>query len=159
MKKEFKPLSWLVTNFCCNKQTIEYYDVLKYREDYIKTIKKKCATKEEFSEVLRREMMWSYWSKCEYELIIEIDENGRIWLSPWVGCREPDKVKVDVTDRKDYDWNDFAKEYIDKRYGNKQKIDVWDQLEYVWDSFVDYTWNYRHKWQRKNLGGARRDEL
>ena len=157
MKKEFKPLSWLVTNFDCNAQSIKYYDVLQYREDYIKQMKKKCTTKEEFAQKLKSEFLYHYWSRAEYELIIEQDEGGRIWLNPWVGCREPEKVRIDVTDREDYDWKGFAERYIDKRYGNDEKIDIWDQLEFVWDLFVDYCWNYRHKYQRKNLGGARRD--
>lgn len=159
MKQEFKPLSWLVTEFDVNKQTIEYYDILKYREDEIKKMKKKSTTKEEFAELLKREMMWRFWSKCEHELIIERAEDGNIWLIPWAGCRDEQKTKICVTDRDDYDWKGFADKYIDTRYGNKEKVDTYDQLSYVWDEFVNYVWNYRHKYQRKNLGGARRDEV
>lgn len=155
MKQEFKPMSWLITEFDCNTQKIGYCDILKYREDDIKKMKKKCDTKEEFAKALKSEMKYRFWSKAEWELVIEITEDGRIWLNPWCGCREPEKVRIDVTDRDDYDWKGFADKYIDKSYGNDEKIDVWDQLEFVWDSFVDYTWNYRHKYQRKNLGGAR----
>lgn len=150
MKKEFKPLSWLVTNFDCNTQVIEYCDILKYRERLIKELKKKCATKEEFSEVLRREMMYHFWSKCQYELVIEITEDGHIWLNPWCGCREPEKARIDVTDRIDFDWKGFAEHHIGKQiFKNEAKIDVYDQLMWQWDSFVDYCWNYRHKWQRR----------
>jgi hypothetical protein len=151
MKQEFKPLSWLVKNFDVNRQVIEDYDVLKYREDLIKKLKKKSATKEEFSEKLRSECFRVYWSRCEYELIIEKTEDGRIWLIPWAGCREPQQVKIDVTNREDYDWKGFADKYIDTRYGNKEKIDVYDQLCFVWDEFVDYVWNYHHKWQRRKV--------
>jgi hypothetical protein len=157
MKKEFKPLSWVCQIFDFNAQEIRYYDILKYREDDVKKMKKKSATKEEFEELLKREMMRRYWSKCEWELIIQSTADGHIWLKPWVGCREPAKVCIDVTDREDFDWKGFAERFIDKRYGNEEKIDVYDQLSYVWDEFVDYVWNYRHKYQRKNLGGARRD--
>ena len=149
MKKEFKPLSWLVTNFDCNKQVIEYYDVLRYREDYIKNMKKKCATKDEFAKVLKCEFMYHYWSRAEYELIIERDEDGHIWLLPWCGCYYPQKVKIDVTNRTDFDWQGFANEHIDTRYGNDAKIDIYDQLMYKFNEFVDYAWNYRHKYQRK----------
>lgn len=159
MKQEFKPLSWKVKNFDCNAQKIKYFDVLKYREDDIKKLKKECSTKEEFSKKMNSEFMYHYWSRAQYELIIERAEDGRVWLLPWCGCREPDNVKIDVTDCKDYDWKGFAAKYIDERYGNKSKIDVWCQLEFIWDSFVDYCWNYRHKYQRKNLGGARANEI
>lgn len=149
MKKEIKPFSWLVTEFDVNRQEIRYYDILKYREDEIKKMKKKHKTKEEFAEALRSEMMYRFWSKCEHELVIERTEDGHIWLNPWAGCREPEKVRIDVTDREDYDWKGFADKYIDTRYGNEEKIDVYDQLCFIWESFVDYVWNYHHKWQRR----------
>ena len=149
-KKEFNKLSWLVTYHDCNADKIKYYDVLKHREDFIKKLKKKCATKEEFAEKMRRECMWSYWSKAEWEMIIEIDDSGRVWLSPWVGCREPDKVRVDVTDRTDFDWHRFAEDHILNKgwRDGTAKIDVWDQLEYRFDEFIDYIWYTRLKYER-----------
>ena len=151
MKKEFKPLSWKVKNFDCNKQVIEDYDILKYREDFIKKLKKKCATKEEFSEQLRRECQYRFWGKCEWELVIEVDDNNRIWLNPWAGCREPEKVRIDVTDREDFDWKDFAKTHIDKQiFKNKAIIDVYSQLKYRWTEFVDYCWYTRLKYERRH---------
>ena len=148
MKREFKPLSWVVKNFDCNVQVIKDYDVLKYREDYIKKLKKKCATKSEFVEILKREFQSHYWARAEYELIIKRTEDGHTWLYPWCGCRNPEDVKIDVTDDTSFDWKGFADKYIDTRYGNEAKIDVWSQLQYVWDEFVDYVWEYHHKWQR-----------
>ena len=41
MKKEVKPFSWIVKIFDCNAQKIKDYDILKYREDDIKKLKKK----------------------------------------------------------------------------------------------------------------------
>lgn len=153
MKQEFKPMSWIVKNFNCNKQVIEDYDVLKYREDQIKKLKKQCATKEEFADKLRREFQWQYWSRAEYELIISIDENEHVWLSPWVGCSHPDKVKINVTDDESFDWKGFAIEHISKQiYNNEAKIDIFDQLTYTvqFDRLVDYLWYTRLKYERKN---------
>ena len=150
MKKEFKPLSWLVTNFDCNAQVIKYYDVLRYREDYIKKIKKQCGTKEEFDQKLKSEMMYRYWSRAEYELIIKQTEDGRILLSPWCGCRDEEKATIDVTYDASFDWKGFAAEHIGKQiYDNEAKIDIYNQLMWQWDDFVDYVWNYHHKWQRR----------
>lgn len=147
--RKLKPLSWLVTYYDCNADKIKYYDVLKYREDFVKKLKKRCSTKEEFAEKMRREMMYYFWSKAECEVIIEINEDNRIWISPWCGCREPEKVRVDVTDRTDFDWKGFAKEHIGKQiFKNKAKIDVFDQLQWMWNQFIDYVWNYHHKYQR-----------
>ena len=151
MKKEFKSLSWKVKNFDVNGQVIEDYDVLKYREDFIKKLKKKCATKDEFAEHLRRECMHRFWSKCEWELIIEIDDDNRIWLNPWVGCRHPENVRIDVTDREDFDWKGFADKHIGEQiYRNEAKIDAYDQLMWRWEEFVDCCWYTRLKYERSN---------
>ena len=149
MKKEVKPFSWIVKIFDCNAQKIKDYDILKYREDDIKKLKKKYTTKEEFAEALRRECMYRFWSKAEWELIIECIEDSRVILRPWCGCYNPDEVKIDVTDDISFDWQGFAAKHIKKQiFKNKAKIDVWDQIEYRWDEFVEYVWEYHHKWQR-----------
>lgn len=43
--------------------------------------------KEDFSEKLKREVMYYMWSKCEYEII----------LSPWTG--RADDIKIDIYDQ------------------------------------------------------------
>ena len=43
--------------------------------------------KEDFSEKLKREIMYYFWSKCEYEII----------LSPWTG--RADDIKIDIYDQ------------------------------------------------------------
>lgn len=150
-KRECKPLTWNVKNYLVGTDKIWNYDVLKYREDQIKKLKKKCVTKEEFAEAMRREMMWQYWSRAEYKVIIEIDDNNRIWLGPWVGCKDPESVKIDVTDDEDFDWKSFANEHIGKQiYKNKAKIDIYDQLQWKWDEFIDYVWYTRLKYERYN---------
>ena len=143
-------MHWYCKEYDCNANVIKDIDVLRYREEDIKKMKKKAATKEEFEELLEREFRWRYWSKCEHELIIEFEEDGSVWLKPWVGCHNPEEVKVNVSDDTSFDWKIFAKRHISKQiYDNKAKIDVWDQLEWVWEIFVDYCWNFHHKWQRR----------
>lgn len=144
-------LSWLTVYYDCNANKITYYDVLKYREDFVKKLKKKCTTKEEFAEKMRREMMYYFWSKAEVEMIIEIDDNGRIWLNPWCGCKEPEKVRVDVTDRTDFDWKGFAEKHIGEQiYKDEAKVDIFDQLTYgdQFEKLVDLCWYARLKYER-----------
>ena len=52
-----------VKYYNCNANKIEDYDILKWRESEIKKLKKKCATKKEFSESLRTEFLLTLWSK------------------------------------------------------------------------------------------------
>lgn len=137
-----KTLSWKVKYFDMNSQTIKDYDVLKHRYVNIKHRKKECKTKEKFSESMRRAMVYHYWGKSEWELIIEVDNENHVWLKPWVGCREPEKVKIDVTNEKNFDWKKFAAI-------SYSKIDVFDQLCFMWEEFIDYCWNFHFKYERR----------
>jgi hypothetical protein len=141
----------MVKRYDCNVDVIRDYNVLNNNmEDFIRKQKKKCADKEEFAEVLRRELMYRFWSKSEHELIVEVDID-RVILSPWCGCREPAKVAVDVTDDPRFDWRLFAEYHIGRqRFSSKAKIDVWDQISYRWDRFVDYCWYTHLPYERKN---------
>ena len=124
-------LEWFVKNYNFNANTIEDYDVLKYREMAIKTLKKHCETKAEFTEELRKEFMWKYWSRSEYELIIKKSHDGKITLSPWCGSKDPDNATIDVTDDESFDWKGFAEEHINKQaFKTEAKIDIYDQLTY-----------------------------
>ena len=139
-------MHWFVMYYNSNAKQFQPYNVLKYREEFIKKLKKKVASKEEFADKMKTEMMYYFWSKCEWEVILSnIDD--RIIMSPWVG---PEDVTLDVTDNEDFDWVGFfdkeSERYINK---NNIKIDVYTQLEYKWSHFIDYCWNFHHKWQRK----------
>lgn len=143
----------LVKHYNCNANKIEDYDVLNRRESEIKKLKKKCETKEEFFEALRSEFMWRFWSKAEWELIVSKGEDGRVVLSPWCGCSNPDSCLIDVTDDKSFDWSGFADEHIKRQiFKNKAKIDVYNQIMYG-DRFlnlVDELWHTRLPYERDN---------
>ena len=141
--KETKSMCWNVKYFNCNAKQVEDYNVLAYMKDRIKELKKKYKTKEEFSEYFNTSMMSKYWSRCEWELIIEI-ENDRVILYPWVGMTNPKNVAIDVADDNNFDWKIFAEQHIKKQiYKNKAKIDVYDQLKFRWDDFITYVWEYK----------------
>lgn len=144
----------LVKKFNCNKQLIENYDVLRYREKDIRRLKKKCATRAEFTEELHEEFMWHYWSKAEYELIISRTEDGRVLLTPWCGCRNEEKATIDVTnDYSQLDWSAFADYHINKQiFKTKAKIDVYDQIMFGdrFEKLVDILWTNRLKYERDN---------
>lgn len=139
-------MEWNVYNFNMNAQKIETYNIFKHWSfsEYARKAIKKCKTKDEFAKQLKKELMYYFWSRSEYELIIEVTEDNRIFLNPWVGCREPEKVRIDVTDDTSFDWRDFAEKHIEQQiYDNKAKIDVYDQIEYMWEYFVEYAWENR----------------
>lgn len=59
-------------------------------------ILKEKLSKEVFAEKLRREAMYYFWSKCEYEII----------LSPWTG--RADNIKMDIYDQIMMNWDKFV---------------------------------------------------
>lgn len=143
MKSRSNSMQWNVLNFDCNAQKITTYDVLMYRKDNIKELKKKYNNKDEFSEKLKLDLMCQYWSRAEYELIIKITEDDHVILYPWCGCRDPEKASIDVTSSTDFDWKGFADKHHIKSLKNKEeKFDVYDQLCYRWDEFLEYCWSY-----------------
>ena len=139
-------MHWAVMYYNCNARRLETYNILWYREEFIKNLKKKVTSKEEFIQKMKSEMMHHHWSKSEWEVILT-NKDSRIIMSPLIGRED---IEVDVTDRKDFDWVDFFNKQAE-HYRNKTqiKIDVWDQIYYKWDEFIDYCWSFHHKWQRR----------
>lgn len=88
-------MEWNVYYFDINAQEMKSYNALAC-EKVIKALLKKSKTKEEFSEALRKEMMWRYWSKAEWEIII----------APWCGG-DPEKTaqKIDIYDQLRLNWD------------------------------------------------------
>ena len=142
-----------VKYYNCNANKIEDYDILKQRESEIKKLKKKCAIKDEFADFIRREFMWRFWSRSEWELIVTKEEDGRIILSPWCGCSNPDSVSIDVANDTGFDWSGFADEHIKRQiFKNQAKIDVYDQIMYGdrFSNLVDELWYTRLPYERDN---------
>ena len=149
MKETRQPFSWITFLFDFNSKTVKAYDVLKYREKLIKKLKKECQTKEAFGERLFRDFQWQYWSRCEYEMILFI-EDGQVYAEPWPGGPHPEEHRVNLTNRTDFNWYMFTTKMIEER-GYKDetaKVDVYDQLKYREEEITDFCWNYRHKYQR-----------
>ena len=138
--------SWLVMNYNCNANKIEPYDVLKYRVDWMKKLKKTVKNKDEFSDLLEREMLWQYWSRAEYEIILE-KCNHELWIKPWCGCHNPEEVTIDVSN--DPFWQEFSKWDKVNWWDDEAKIDIYDQLIFKWSKFVDYCWNTHLPYERK----------
>ena len=145
------PFTWPTLIHDFNAKTVRTHDVLAYREDFVKKLKKKCMTKEEFADALDREFWWQYWSRSEYEMILYI-ENDRVYLEPCVGNFK--EGRLDITDDTSLDWPAFANKMLEQAWTDKEtgrkhvKIDIYDQLKFRFDELVYFVWNYRHKYQR-----------
>jgi hypothetical protein len=139
-------LTWLVLNYDINYNAIVQYDVLSYRTHIIKKLKRIAIDKCDFSKRLNTMMMSQYWSRAEYELILERKEN-RLYLKPWCGCSDPDAVAIDVTDQEF--WIAFSQSKYVSWHNDAAKIDIYDQISFKWDEFIDYCWNTHLPYERK----------
>ena len=129
-------MTWNVVIYHCNQKSIEKQNALKHEEKNIQAFKNQTKTFDEFCKKLETHFRSRYWSRCEYELMIEIDSENRIILSPLFFHRD---YNLDVTDRTDFDWRGFAEYHIKKQiYRTEAKIDIWDQIEYRWIEFARY---------------------
>lgn len=154
MKELRTPLVWNALIHDFNTAEIKPYNVLSHREFLIKRFKKLCSTKEAFAEELRRDLMHQYWSRCEYEMLLYVD-NNRVYLMPWSGKLVGDKL--DITDDTTLDWRVFANKLLQKQGWRDNstnrvyvKFDIYDQLMFRFNEFVDFCWNYCHKYERKS---------
>jgi hypothetical protein len=136
-KKRVEDLEWYVYNYNDHKNKIEplnIFDHWKLCED-IEKWRKQSKTREYFMKEVKKELRYYFWSKSEYELIIQF-EDGRVLLLPWCGCRNPEEVAKDVT-YENPEWEHFAEYHISRQiYGNKAKIDIYEQIVWLWDEFA-----------------------
>ena len=90
---------WNVYHHNSNKSVIEPHNVFAHsgiRKDIAKAVKQR-KSKEQFAEILRSSLMYYYWSKAEWEVII----------SPWCGGMNTKDIKVDVFEQVMLNWDLF----------------------------------------------------
>lgn len=101
-------LEWNVWVGDFNSRKIKQYNIFRhggFYEDCQRAYKKyghgKTEDREAFLEQVRRGMMFCYWSKCEWEVII----------NHWPPHSDEEAIKVDVYDQVTMNWDRFA-DYI-----------------------------------------------
>lgn len=95
-------MKWNVFYYDSNKREVTTFDIFKhgaFRKDVDMLLTS--SSFEEFSEELRKILMYYFWSKCEYEIII----------SPWCGSRDTVSRKIDIYTQVMNNWDVFI-EYI-----------------------------------------------
>lgn len=104
-------MKWYVYYYNINKRKIDIFNIfehggfVKYAKEHAQTYK----TKEEFAERLKSELLYYFWSKAEWEVIV----------APWVGGdKEKDSVKIDVYDQVMNNFEVFA-DYV---WNNKEEL-------------------------------------
>lgn len=91
-------IEWYVLYSDSNARKIVKWNIFNhgaFRREVDKLLKEN-LTKDDFSEKLRRLLMYYMWSKSEYEIIV----------SPWVGRAED--IKIDVYSQVHMNWDRFV---------------------------------------------------
>ena len=128
-------LEYYVYHHDFNKKTIEKYNIFNHGR-FIEDVKrelKKCETKEEFAERLRRDLFYYFGSKCEWEVVV----------TSWVP-----HITVSELQRLNAEREKILKEYNHepyKLYVNPdvaEKIDIYDQVMLNFSYILDAVWSY-----------------
>lgn len=141
-------ITYYVYVYNINAHKIEKFNIFRHGSftQYVYRAAREYKDKADFAKAIRGELLYYFWSKSEYELIVRLTDDDRVFLYPWCGSSNPDNEKIEVTNETNFDWLGFAKQHIGKQiYKNEAKIDVSDQVRFQFDEFVDYVWNYNKK--------------
>jgi hypoxanthine phosphoribosyltransferase len=110
-------MKWNVYISDINRQKIVVYNIFEHGSfiHYVKEAIINCKDKESFTEQLKRELRYYFWSKSEWEIII----------SPWLALSNSDRKKIDVFDQVMLNWDIF--------------------VDYVWDNREELMTEYEEK--------------
>ena len=95
-----KELEWNVYVEYINHRRIEIYNIFEhagFKEDCDKAWKEYKDNSQKFAECVKRSLMYYFWSKCEWEII----------LSDFFPSDSFKKEKIDVYDQVRLNWNIF----------------------------------------------------
>lgn len=140
-------ISWKVFNEDINKRKIVEYDVfthynfLKGLSKVFKDIDKLEKTEEsqkkieaEFNERVRRECLYYFWGKCEWEVVLTS------W-PPYITVEEIDRLNKEIEDHVK-NWGSPAR-VVSPNLDIDMKIDVYDQLQLNWSIFLQYVKDHK----------------
>jgi len=134
MKKHLS-LVWNVYDYHFSVPELRIFNVFNH-ESFLDSVEKLLAKdmpKEEFPELLRRQALYYYWSKTEWECIIT-DTNPQICRNEL--CRLLSECYEQLPKSKP------TPRHFCINLVNSYKLDIYSQIMLNWDEFVDYVWQH-----------------
>ena len=134
MKKPIK-LVWNAYNYRSVGQGLRVFNIFDHYSfmESVRKLLKKPMSKEEFSEMLRREVLYYYWSKAEWELVITDTQ-------PHIDRKELNRLITDCYLKRTVAESPLLFSHVN--LSDAEKIDVYEQVRLNWDEFVDYVWSF-----------------
>lgn len=135
--KEFKSEKKLVWNVFFeefNKREIVVFNIFDHGsfKNAVKLAAKKFKDDfDGFSTEIEHNLMYYFWSKSEYEVIVTS------W-PPYIEAKELDRINQEVKERQEKGYP-FYRESVNLSIG--EKIDIYDQVKMNWPQFIEYLWS------------------
>ena len=154
-------LCWNVYVGDSNSGEIKPFNVFNHYGFYHDCLKAKKKYKEDkagFAEAVKHSLMYYYWSKCEWEIVLQHWPSGECY-SMRREALAGKFCEAMASIGNSYDESDLWAVKPDSmvtihvfpmrnRYNDK-KIDVCEQVMNNWDVFIDYLWNNRKELKEK----------
>ena len=129
-------LEYYVYYYNFNSHSIKKFNIFnhgRFLEDVKKDLRE-CETKKEFAEELYKDLIYYFWSKAEWEVVIT-PWTPRITISELNRLNEEREKTLKKYNREPHSL------YVNPDVG--EKIDVYEQVMLNWDLFVDYVWQHK----------------
>lgn len=128
-------MHWNVYREDFNARKIEVFDIFRHHR-FKAAVEKLLETqtdKTSFADDLKHELMYNFWCKCEYEVVITS------W-PPYINTEDMQKLNAECKEK-------------EEKYGRlpyklninppcAEKVDVYSQVMLNWDAFLDYVWSF-----------------
>ena len=128
----------------CNERKIVPFNIFNsycFYDGLLRIKKEKIEDFDLFSKNVRSALMYAFWSKSEYEIV----------LTSWPPYRESGELDKLVKDREDFICKNgfFYRGSVGLSVG--EKVDIYDQVVLNWDIFIQYLWENRNLIKKRKI--------
>ena len=141
-------------------RTVNIFDHYGFFHDCVKAAKKFKDDKDGFADSVRGSLMYYFWAKCEWEIILGHWPDGEIGdmrttakAGELYDALQSAGIKYDVGRIEHMRDREVVMKVFPKmsRF-RERKIDVYEQVRNNWDIFIDYLWEHRKELKEKKHG-------
>ena len=131
-------LIWNVYKYNINSKKIEQFNIFDHWrfKEAVEYDLNKINDKEKFSEELKNNLLYYFWSKYEYEIVITS-------FPIHIDKKELDRINSDYESYCEYYGHAPYLMYVNPDVG--EKIDIYSQIMLNYNIFLDYLWEYKEK--------------
>ena len=129
-----KELEWNVLREDWNDRSIYVFNIFDnytFRTGVMEASRKHFLNFKKFSKEVRSSIMYAFWSKSEYEVVVTS------W-PPYIDREEHERILKEFTENK-------KQIRCDANLCVAEKIDIADQIFLNWDKFIRYLWKNRFR--------------